>query len=207
MRQETRFSRLLLRGILSFTIRMLFYIKKTLRYNNSIDVSSPCVIAVFHDEMLPVLDFMKHSNAVILTSKNHVGSSLAKVLSSWGYKIVYGSSGSRGKTALEELIQEIKKGKIVILTPDGSRGPRHKMKAGAVILAKKTNVPLYLLSPNYKGIRIKFLWDKFLYPLPFATVKFRSVKIEIKSDLNREETNQKINEAENLLKNLTNHCT
>jgi lysophospholipid acyltransferase (LPLAT)-like uncharacterized protein len=81
------------------------------------------------------------------------------------------------------------------------------MKAGAVILAKKTNVQLYLLSSKYKGIRIKFLWDKFLYPLPFATVKFRSVKIEIKSDLNREETNQKINEAENLLKNLTNNCT
>ena len=81
------------------------------------------------------------------------------------------------------------------------------MKAGAVILAKKANVPLYLLSPNYKGIRIKLLWDKFLYPLPFATVTFKSVKIEVKSDLNREETNQKINEAENLLKNLTNYCT
>ena len=81
------------------------------------------------------------------------------------------------------------------------------MIAGAGILAKNANVPLYLLSPNYKGIRIKLLWDKFLYPLPFAKVTFKSVKIEINLDLNREETNQKINEAEAILKNLTNHCT
>ena len=207
MRQETRFSRLLLRGFLSFLIRIFFCIKSTLRYNNSINVSSPCVIAVFHDEMLPVLDFMKHSNSVILASKNHAGSSAAKVLSSWGYKIVYGSSSSRGKTALKELIKEVKNGKTVLISPDGPRGPRHKIKAGAVLLAKKTNVPLYLISPNYKGIRIKLMWDKFLYPLPFAKVTFKSVKIEINSDLNREETYQKINEAETLLKNLSNHCS
>jgi lysophospholipid acyltransferase (LPLAT)-like uncharacterized protein len=150
---------------------------------------------------------MKNTNSVFLTSKNHVGSSLAKVLSSWGYKIVYGSPGERGKKALEELAEEIKKGKIVILTPDGSRGPRHKMKAGAVILAKKTNVPLYLVSPNYNGIRIKPSWDNFLYPLPFSIVMFRYAKMEFNSGLSREEANQKIEEAEKLLKNLTNNCT
>ena len=204
MKQETRFSRLLFRKFLSFIIRTLFLVRYTLSYKNQLHVIKPCVIAVFHDEMLPVIDFMKKTNAVCLASKNHAGSSIANVLNSYGYKIVYGSPGRRGKKALEELIEEIKRGQIVMITPDGSRGPRHKMKAGAVILAKKTNVPLYLVSPNYNGIRIKFLWDKFLYPLPFSTVTFRYAKMEINSDLNREETNQKTKEAEELLNSMAN---
>ncbi|MCK5520114.1 MAG: DUF374 domain-containing protein [Candidatus Marinimicrobia bacterium] len=174
-------------------------------YKNQLKIESPCIIAVYHDEMLPVLDFMKNKNAVFITSKHHVGASLANVLKSWGYKIIYGSPGGRGKEAIEELIEEIKKGKTAIITPDGSRGPRHKMKAGAIIIAKKANVPLYLVSPNYRGIRIKSSWDKFLYPYPFSKVMFKYVKMEIDPALNREETNHKIIEAGKLLENLSNH--
>jgi lysophospholipid acyltransferase (LPLAT)-like uncharacterized protein len=184
-------------------LRIFFSIRKTLRYQNRFSFETPCVIAFFHDKMLPILDELKGTHSVVITSGNHVGASLSTVLISWGFDIVYKSRRGE-KPSLDVLTEAIKEGKAVIITPDGSRGPRHVMKAGAVVLAKKTGVPLYLVSPSYRGFRLKFLWDHFLYPYPFARVTFRSRKIEIAPGLNRMETEQKIKETEKILQDLSN---
>lgn len=201
---ETRPSRLIFRIFLYFIIKSLFCIRKTLRYRNKLKIDRPGIIAVFHGEMLPVLDFMQCSDSVFLASYNHLGFALSHVLISWGYKIIYGSQRHGGRQALANLAQEIKNGKNVIITPDGSRGPRHKMKAGAVVLAKRTNVPLYLVSPHYRGIRLRFSWDHFLIPLPFSQVDFRCHQMNIQPDLTREQIAQKIKEAEALLQRIAN---
>ena len=204
MVQDTRLSRVLLRKIISLLIRILFLIRKTLIYKNDIDFVQPCIVAVFHNEMIPMTNLLKNRGFVALASKNHVGYAAADVVSSLGYQIVYGSPSKGGKLALEILLKELKNGNSVVITPDGSRGPRHKMKPGAIVLAQRANVPLYLVSPNYKGIKLKFLWDHFLYPLPFSKVTYRYAKIEISQGLNKTQVEQKIIEAETLLKNLTN---
>ncbi|MCP4762557.1 MAG: DUF374 domain-containing protein [archaeon] len=204
MAKKTRISRLLLRIFISFSIRTIFFIRKTLIYKNDIDFVKPCIVAVFHNEIIPMIKLLRHKDFVVMISKNHVGSAVADVVSPWGFKIVHGSPSKGGKLALEKLLEEIKDGNSVALTPDGSRGPRHKMKAGAIILAQRANVPLYLVSPNYKGVKLKFLWDHFLYPLPFSKVTFRHIKMEISSDLNRNQIEQKIVAAEEFLKNITN---
>ncbi len=204
MAKERRISRLLLRLFISFSVRAIFFIRKTLIYKNDIDVVQPCIVAVFHDEIIPIIKPLGQKKFVAMVSRNHVGSAVADVVSPWGFQIVHGSASKNGKWALEKLRQKIKEGSSVVITPDGSRGPRHKMKAGAIILAQRANVPLYLVSPNYRGIKLKFLWDHFLYPLPFSKVTFRHVKMEISPDLNRKEVEQKIIEAEKLLKNICN---
>ena len=196
-----------MRFFLTIIIRTLFSVGKTLRYKNKLELETPCVLAVFHDEFIPLFYYMHNSNSVVLASYNHAGFCGAKVLREWELDIVYGTSRKRGKKALEELIEKVKAGKNVILNPDGSRGPRHKMKAGAVVLAKKTNVPLYLVSPKYKGVRINFTWDRFLYPLPFSSVWFRYVRMDIDPDLSRDEVGEKILEAEKLLQDLTTQVT
>ena len=203
MKEETRLSRIVMRKVLTAIIKLLFSVGKTLKYKNQLDIETPCVMAVFHDEFIPLFYYMSNRNSVVLASYNHAGFCGAKVLKKWGIDIVYGTSKKRGKKALEQLIEEVKKGKNVILNPDGSRGPRHKMKAGAVVLAKKTNVPLYLVSPKYRGIRINFTWDRFLYPLPFSPVWFRYTRMDIDPGLSRDEVGKKIIEAEKLLQDLT----
>lgn len=200
-KKETRPSRLIFRIVLIFAIRFLFMVRFTLRFKNRIMVETPCVIAVFHGEMLPVLDCMKNTDSVFLASANHLGFSLSRVLLSWGYGIVYGSPGHGGKQALQELEEQIEMKRNVVIAPDGSRGPCHKMKSGAVILAKRKKVPLYLIVPEYKGIRVKFSWDNFLYPIPFSKVKFRCAKIEVDPELSEEQTANMIKKAEALLQN------
>ncbi len=146
--------------------------------------SSPAVVAFWHDEMLPIWAVFarKHGNTPLsaLTSLSKDGDILAQLLSDWGYRIVRGSSSKGGKEALEQMII-LAAQNILLITPDGPRGPRHTMKAGAVIAAQRANVPLYLCRMTALGHRFERSWDKFLLPYPFARVRIIITKADISS--------------------------
>ncbi len=207
MKEEKRASRFILRKLIAFGIGALFSVRKTLRYTNKLDIEHPCIVVGFHDEILPTIDTLKESNSVQMVANSHIGFGLADVLRSWGYThIIHGSPGKSSKRAFLNLLREIKKGKTAFVAPDGSRGPRHVMKDGAVFLAKQGKVPLYIISPNYKGIRFRFLWDKFLLPYPFAKVTFRYERIEIPADASKEELEVIRADAEKRLEAICNPC-
>jgi hypothetical protein len=61
------------------------------------------------------------------------------------------------------------KGRHVVLTVDGPRGPRHQAKPGAVFLASKAGVPILPVRVRISRAKIfEKAWDKFQLPLPFA---------------------------------------
>lgn len=136
--------------------------------------SSPAVVAFWHDEMLPVWALFarrKHNLSLsALTSLSKDGEILAQLLYDWGYELVRGSSSKGGKEALEQMTTLAARS-ILLITPDGPRGPRHQMKPGAVIAAQRAGVPLYLCRIRAKGWRFEKSWDKFLLPYPFARIE------------------------------------
>ncbi len=207
MKEETRVSRLILRKVIAYGIGALFAVRRTLRYTNRLDIEHPCIVVGFHDEILPTINYLTDSNSVQMVANSHIGFGLAEVLRSWGYRhIIHGSPGKSSKRAFINLLREIKKGRSAFIAPDGSRGPRHVMKDGPVFLAKQGGVPMYIISPNYRGIRFRFLWDKFLLPLPFARVTFRYERIEIPADVTREELEAIRVDAERRLRAMCNPC-
>ena len=62
---------------------------------------------------------------------------------------------------------------------DGSRGPRHEMKPGAVVLAMRAKVPLYLVRAEYQGWRVESSWDKSKFPKPFGRVTLHSQRFPL----------------------------
>jgi lysophospholipid acyltransferase (LPLAT)-like uncharacterized protein len=140
---------------------------------------SPAVLAFWHDEMLPVWKFFAHTDdgqqgnkrPTALTSLSKDGNLLAQTLADWGYNIVRGSSSRGSKEALETA-QTLATESLMLITPDGPRGPRHSMKIGAVVAAHRAGVPLVLCRAETQwGKRLERSWDKFLVPLPFARVR------------------------------------
>ena len=207
MKEEKRASRIFLRKLIALGIGALFSVRKTLRYTNKLDIEHPCIVVGFHDEILPTIDTLTGSNSVQMVGNSHIGFGLAAVLRSWGYKkIIHGSPGKSSKRAFINLLREIKKGKTAFIAPDGSRGPRHVMKDGPVFLAKQGGVPMYIISPSYKGIRFRFLWDKFLLPYPFAKVTFRYERIDIPKEATKEELEDIRADAERRLEAICNPC-
>ena len=96
--------------------------------------TGPCVIAFWHGEMLPVLATFGPLHSIVLVSPSNDGKVLQQLLRDWGHVIVEGSSSRGGKQALEQLVA-LAPDNIILITPDGPRGPAHVSKPGAVIAA------------------------------------------------------------------------
>jgi len=158
------------------------------------------VLAFWHGTML--LPWYLHGDPTFaaLTSKSKDGDLLAKILKNWNYEVVRGSSSVGGDVALGILIDYTKNDYSIAITPDGPRGPRHKFKAGAVITAKKANVPIVLAGVGYKKRKVLKNWDKFEVPFFFSSGKIiYSDPIYISSELDYDKTSGVIEECETKL--------
>jgi lysophospholipid acyltransferase (LPLAT)-like uncharacterized protein len=155
------------------------------------------VLAFWHGTMM--LPWYLHGapNFAALTSKSKDGDLLAKILKKWKYQVVRGSSSTGGDVALGIMVDYAKNNYSIAITPDGPRGPRQKFKAGAVITAKKTGIPVVLAGVAFR--RKKFLsnWDKFEIPYFFTTAKvIYSEPIYVNSNLTYEDTSAVISKCD-----------
>ena len=78
----------------------------------------------------------------MLTSPSRDGDIIARCVHGFGMGSVRGSSSRRGSQALRELLTLLKQGCDLAITPDGPRGPRYEMSAGAIFLAQISGAPL-----------------------------------------------------------------
>ena len=153
------------------------------------------VFAFWHGTMLAPWYQLKKYQPSAIVSKSKDGDILVNILQRWGYEVERGSSSKSGKEVLEKLVEKAKQNRNITITPDGPRGPEKIMKPGAVIIAKKANVPLVLVGVNYDKKRILKSWDKFEVPKFFSKVKIiYSDPIEINQQLDYDATDTKIKE-------------
>ena len=158
------------------------------------------VLAFWHGTMLLPWFLHRNDGFAALTSKSKDGDLLAKQLKHWKYKVVRGSSSKGGDVALGIMIDHAKNGYSIAITPDGPRGPEHEFKAGAVITAKKSGVPVVLMGIGIKSKKKLKSWDKFQIPNPFTNVKvIYSDLVYVDSKLSYDDTSKIIDECEGKL--------
>jgi len=161
------------------------------------------ILAFWHGTMLLPWYLHGKPNCAALISKSKDGDLLAKILKHWNYNVVRGSSSTGGDIALAIMIDFAKNDYSVTITPDGPRGPAHKFKAGAVITAKKSKVPLILSGVGYQKKKALSNWDKFEVPHFFSKAKIiYSEPIFIEANLCYEETSKIIIYCEDKLNEL-----
>ncbi len=181
---------------------------KTIKVNDETikkldDENENYILAFWHGTMLLPWYLHGNPNFAALISKSKDGDLLAKILKHWNYKVVRGSSSTGGDIALAIMIDFAKNDYSVTITPDGPRGPVHKFKAGAVITAKKSEVPLILAGVGYQKKKVLSNWDKFEVPYFFSKAKIvYSEPIFIGANLSYEETSNIIINCENKLNEL-----
>ncbi len=161
------------------------------------------VLSFWHGTMLLPWFIHRNDGFAALTSKSKDGDLLAKQLKHWKYKVVRGSSSKGGDVALGVMVDLAKNGYSVAITPDGPRGPEHKFKAGAVIIAKRSGVPVVLMGIGIKSKKKLKSWDKFQIPNPFSNVKIiYSDPLYVDSKLGFDDTGKIIEECEQKLNEL-----
>ncbi|GAB4136953.1 MAG: hypothetical protein Fur0015_09040 [Ignavibacteriales bacterium] len=161
------------------------------------------ILAFWHGTMIAPWYIFRKSNMSALISKSKDGSLLSNVLEHWEYNVVRGSSNDGGKAAFNQLNELTTSGNSILITVDGPKGPKYKMKSGAVVLAQRNQVPLYLLGVGYKSKMKLKSWDEFQIPKPFTKVNLLfSKKINFSKELSREEIEEKIIDTEKQLNQL-----
>jgi lysophospholipid acyltransferase (LPLAT)-like uncharacterized protein len=161
------------------------------------------VLAFWHGTMLLPWYLGRRKNFAALISKSKDGDLLARILKNWKYEVVRGSSTAGGNVALGIMVDYAKNNNSIAITPDGPKGPIYKLKAGAVITAKKSGLPLVLVGVGNRKKRILKSWDKFEVPKFFSQVKVvYSNPIFVKNDLSYEDTSKIIEQCERDLNRL-----
>lgn len=140
----------------------------------------------------------------VLISEHSDGRLVAKVISLVGMRNVKGSSSSRGRAALRELIGHLQDGHSVAITPDGPRGPIYKAKPGVISIAKKTGAPIAPVTLSADKYWQFNSWDKMILPKPFAKITYHfGEPIYIPAKIRGEEFQTALKDVEAALNNLT----
>lgn len=131
----------------------------------------PFVVALWHDELFTLIHVRRNLKLVTVVSKSRDGEYLARLLQSLGLETARGSSSRGGVEALLQAARLMREKKChAVLTVDGPRGPRHKAKQGAIVLAFRA--PAHIIPVRLFPRRAKLFksWDRFQLPLPFSRV-------------------------------------
>jgi Kdo2-lipid IVA 3' secondary acyltransferase len=142
-------------------------------YENLTKSGKSFIIIFWHGEMLMGWFYHRNKRYSCLVSMSRDGDILAEILTLWNYRVIRGSSSRGGKEARGMMEEEVRSGNVLVVTPDGPRGPRYEMKMGAVRTAQKTSAPLlpvrFIVNRSY----ILESWDRFEIPIPFARIIIR----------------------------------
>lgn len=161
------------------------------------------VIAFWHDRILLTTFYFRGDDAAVMVSKSLDGEYMTRTAQRFGYGVVRGSSSRAGASALIKMIRLTSQGIRMALTVDGPRGPRHKAKRGAIVLARDAGVPVIPVSAEVRSAWILKNWDRTVIPKPFSrAVVFVGEPVIVPEDADKVVIEEKRRELERKLDEL-----
>jgi lysophospholipid acyltransferase (LPLAT)-like uncharacterized protein len=127
-------------------------------------------MALWHGRMVIGLNYHRSRSWYALVSASQDGDILGGLLERFGYRLVRGSSRRGGAKAVREMLGVLGDGAVVIITPDGPRGPRHAMNPGITWLARASGFPIVPIGFACARAWHAPSWDRFTLPLPWTRV-------------------------------------
>ncbi len=138
-------------------------------------VDEPVAFVLWHNRLFLASEIFRRyrqQRAIYgLVSASKDGAWLAAFFSLVGIRTVRGSSSRLGREAVSALVDVVRAGNDIGITPDGPRGPLYDFKAGATIVARRTRTPILLLGGAYERAWRLRSWDRFYLPFPFSRVR------------------------------------
>lgn len=138
----------------------------------------PVAMVLWHNRLFLAAEIVRRFRggrpAYALVSASQDGAWLTAFFSLAGLRTIRGSSSRLGREAATALVDTLRAGHDIGITPDGPRGPCYDVKPGAVIVARRTRTPLLLIGGEFESAWRLRSWDRFYLPKPFSRVRMRS---------------------------------
>jgi lysophospholipid acyltransferase (LPLAT)-like uncharacterized protein len=171
------------RWLIAFGFRLLQVWARTLRFE--IDdragvigqpVEKNYIAALWHNRLLLISfalkKFLPQRTGAGLISASRDGDLVADLTRRFGFEVVRGSSSRLGASAILELSNVLARGRDILITPDGPRGPAYELGPGIIFLAQKTGAEVVPVNFEYSSCWRLNSWDGFILPRPFSKVRF-----------------------------------
>jgi len=132
----------------------------------------PMILAAWHGDLFSITGAHDQVDTpfAVLVSQSKDGEFISRIIERLGETTIRGSSSRGGVKALIKAKKAmVDENRVVLITMDGPRGPRHKAKDGIIFLAQKTGAKIIPIRtyPKTKKVFEKS-WDKFNLPYPFS---------------------------------------
>ncbi|MEM6671224.1 MAG: lysophospholipid acyltransferase family protein [Planctomycetota bacterium] len=142
-----------------------------------------CIAVLWHGRMATAAPVFAGVNTVILVSMSGDGELADTLLQRLGYRTLRGSTRKIGVSTIRTMRDMLRGGGAVAITPDGPRGPRHRVNRGAAFLARASGLPILPFGFGVSRAARLNSWDRFTVPLPFSRVEVViGEPIEVASD-------------------------
>ncbi len=134
------------------------------------------IVMLWHNSMVVMCEFFRRflpeNHYAAFLSKSRDGEPIARAINSYrnghSIRVAHNLKHEALRSAITYLND---KGGLLLITPDGPKGPRCKMKPGIVFAAKETGAPIFAFSWEADHFWEFNSWDKLRIPKPFTTLK------------------------------------
>jgi hypothetical protein len=128
---------------------------------------SPCIYVMWHENQFCVYGLQNKNRVNILISNSIDGEIIARIVEKMGFQTCRGSSNRKGSVSgTLKMISKLKNGEDIAIMVDGPQGPIHKVKSGAIVLARESGVPI--VPVHWYSTDLTFVkfpsWDKMTSP-------------------------------------------
>lgn len=131
----------------------------------------PFIFALWHGHLLAQTWLRRREGITVMISEHRDGEIIARLVESWGYQTVRGSTSRGAGRALLGMVRELQSGKEFAITPDGPRGPAGEAAPGVLLASQRAHVPIVTMRSEVSRTWRLRSWDRFMVPKPFARVR------------------------------------
>jgi lysophospholipid acyltransferase (LPLAT)-like uncharacterized protein len=155
------------------------HLRAALRPEPSHDGRAAAAIAAFWHESLPMMPpllliarrlvpELASTRVHVLVSRHRDGRFIGAVVRRYRVQPVHASSSRGAAAGLRAMLRLLAAGGMVVITPDGPRGPRRVAAPGVAQLAALSGRPVLPCAARSTRQRIVGSWDRMRLPLPFG---------------------------------------
>jgi lysophospholipid acyltransferase (LPLAT)-like uncharacterized protein len=142
----------------------------------------PTIFILWHNRLFMAADVVRRYRGghplYSLISASNDGAWLAALFGALDLRAVRGSSSRKGREAANDLLEVLRQGCDIGITPDGPRGPAYEMKPGALVVARRSRSRVVLAGMDFESSWRLSSWDGFHIPRPFSRIHMRFATVE-----------------------------
>ncbi|MBA3957720.1 MAG: DUF374 domain-containing protein [Parachlamydiaceae bacterium] len=135
-----------------------------------------CILMLWHNRLVIMPEFLhQHASQFLyraVISKSRDGEMLAILANSYEIGRTLRVAHNARHQALGQMIAQLKSSReVLVVTPDGPRGPRYQIKPGVAVASCASGAKIVPLTWSASRFWQLKSWDRLIIPKPFARIK------------------------------------